>query len=125
MKLPLIAVFALALSCKPAGGPVTDADSGPVIEAGVKIANDVCSLIEGVDTSGVVRTICATVEEVASIVAFILTLRTATDAGARASLVCQTLPGSTLCATSDERAKAVLFVVHARERRLQLDGGAK
>ncbi len=138
------ALFALVLAvcltfvdCKPATGPTADAEAGAVgltngvdgkIEAGVQIANGVCSLLEGVDDSGVVRTVCATVDEVASVVAFILTLRTA-DAGV---LVCSGgvdggLKGNVkigaICSSSTERAKAVQFLAKVRASRFVLDGG--
>jgi hypothetical protein len=92
-----------------------------MVEAGVAVAVGVCSLIEGVDESGTVRNICATVEEIATIVQFVLTLRTTPDAGP--SGACAVLPGSSLCVSSAERAKGILFVARVRERRLMLDAG--
>lgn len=109
-------------ACHGAGSP---ADAGAVTEAGTVVVTDVCSLIEGIDNDGTIRSVCATVEEVAQIIAFILTLRTVQDAGAPGQ--CTTLPNSTFCATSPERAKAITFVVRERAARLMLrpatDGG--
>jgi hypothetical protein len=120
------------MGCKPASGPLVDAEAGvAALEAGIPIATGVCSLVEGIDTTGTIRSICATVEEVAQVIAFILTLRSATDAGAP---TCSTVPAAktgpesssmlaTLCTTSAERAKAVLYLVKIREARLIRDGG--
>lgn len=126
----VLVVFALGclaahecVGCKPASGP-TDADASGIVEGGVQIATDVCSLIEGIDDNGAIRSICATVEEVAQIIAFVLTLRPA-DAGPHAMAACQNLPGTTFCATSAERAKGILFLVRARSARFLVDAGAK
>ncbi len=108
-------------ACKPVGGPIADADSGPIVEAGVQVVTGVCSLLEGVDSTGTVASICATVEEIAAAVAFILTLRSDRDAGVPAA--CQYLPGTTLCATATERVKAVRFIAAKRAAILTIDGG--
>lgn len=110
------------VACKPATGPIVDADAAGVVEAGVATVTDVCSLITGVDDNGAVRTICATIEEIAQVIAYVLTLRQG-DAGAPAG--CSTLPGSTFCATSAETAKGILFLVRERQARASLDGGVR
>lgn len=115
-------VLLVLVSCHGAGSP---ADAGNTVEAGAQVATGVCSLIEGGETAGVVRSICATVEEVAQIIAFILTLRTATDGGALASGSCTVLPGSTFCATRAETGQAITYIVRVRSARLMLDGGAR
>lgn len=103
------------------GQPITQ----PQVEAGTAVAGGICSLVEGVDDSGVVRSVCATVEEIGQIISFILTLRQTTDAGPpAASAPCTPLPQSTFCATKAETAKGVLFVTQVRSRRLMRDGGA-
>jgi len=114
----LVAVtFAVEVGCKKNDGapPVTPSQ----VEAGVAIANGVCSLIEGIDDSGVVRNVCATVDEVSQIVQFILTLRQQVDGGVTTAKgePCVVLPNSTLCATSSERAKGVLYLSQVRARR--------
>lgn len=111
-----IACVEYCAGCKPPSGPIVDADAA-VVEAGVATVTDVCSLIEGVDDNGAVRTICATVEEVLQVVSFILTLRDARDAGGTPATVCSYLPGTTFCATSAERAKGILFLVRSRQAR--------
>lgn len=130
-KGPLVLVLAIAVTtqaCKtpsvPQGG---DADaSGPtvvqVLEAGAPVVTDVCTLLEGIDDSGVLRTICATVEEVAQVVSFILTLRSA-DAGPPADAACTpiTAPGAYVCATKAEIAKGVLWLTQQRAARLTRD----
>ncbi len=130
----LLIVFGLqgAVACKPVIGPSNDAEAGVFnpVEAGATVANDVCSFIEGVDDNGAIRTICATVDEVASIVAFVLTLRSIdggkVDGGADGG-ACKSLPGTvtTLCATPNERAKGILFLVRVRAARFVIDGGTK
>lgn len=119
----LLTLIACKIPNTPQGG---DADaSGPtvvqVLEAGAPVVNDVCSLLEGVDDSGVVRTICATVEEIGQVVSFILTLRTASDAGPPAETACTVLPGTKLCATKQEIAKGVLWLSQQRAARLTRD----
>jgi hypothetical protein len=116
-----LALVLFLVACKPASGPIVDAESG-VVDAAVSTVNDVCSLLEVVDSSGVLRTICATVEEIASIIAFILTLRSA-DAGAAQCTT--TLPGTSFCATKDEVAKGIAYVLRLRQARLLVDGGAR
>jgi|SRR6267142_5619604 len=94
------------------------------VEAGARVANYVCSLVEGIDDNGVFRTICATVEEVAQIVAFIATLRKMTDGGQPPALItCINLPNTQYCATSSERAKGILFLMHARANTYLRDAG--
>lgn len=109
-----------------ANGP-NDADAAGIIDAGATIAKDVCSLIDGIDDGGIQRSICASVDEIATVASFILTLRQSDrDAGAtRSREECSNLPGSQFCATSREKAKAILFLVQARSARLVLDGGAR
>lgn len=97
-----------------------------VVEAGTQVSNDICSLIEGIDDNGTIRTICATVQEIADIIAFVTTLRQA-DAGLTARIVrnaCDPLPGTTFCATSAERSKGIAFVLQRRAALLMLDAGA-
>lgn len=131
-KGPLVLLFAgsLALTsqaCKPSNTPSGgDADaSGPtvvqVVEAGVGATDGVCSFLEGVDDSGVVRTICATVLEIGQVIEFILTLRSATDAGsppADAACTPITTGSAYVCATKAEIAKGILFLTQVRERRV-------
>jgi len=112
-------IVALAEACS---RPSTPPNAPDVVEAGTVVATDVCSLIEGVDDSGAVRTICATVSEIAQVIAFVLTLRSSGDAAAPRDIAsCANLPGTTFCATSAERAKGILFIVRARTARLTLD----
>lgn len=107
-------------SCTPASTAISDA--GPTVEAGIAITGGLCSLIEGIDTNGTVRTICATVEEVLQVVAFILTLRsTNTDAGIAKAEVCKNVGG--ICATDSERAKGILFITQLRTAKLTRDAG--
>jgi hypothetical protein len=115
----LALAFALTTgACKGVSTP-----TGGDVEAGAGVASGICTLIDGIDDSGVVRTICATVAEVALIVEFILTLRTTDGGTPDASTSCKPLPGSTLCATAAERAKGILYVTHQRAAHLMLDGG--
>lgn len=132
------AMLAVSVSACPAQGPSTpshDADASGIVESGGQAADGLCKFIEGIDDNGIVRTICATVQEVADVVGFILTLRTSdagalacvADAGAgvMAAKAAVALPGTSFCTTSAERAKSVVFLSHARSARLQLDAGAR
>lgn len=93
-----------------------------VVEAGAPIAEGVCQLIENSTGSTVLETICATLPEVAVIVATILALRV--DSGAPlASEVCKPLPGSTLCATPREIHAGIQAVVAQRRARFLVDAG--
>ena len=113
MKLGLIAL-ALCLSCKTASAPSPD-----VVEAGAGVATDLCSLIEGTDS-----TLCATVEEIGQIVQFIITTFRAGDAGG-APPGCTALPNTGFCATKPEVSKGISLIVKQRAAKLQLDAGHK
>lgn len=110
----------------PQGGDA-DAAQAPtvvqVVEAGTTAADGVCTFLEGVTNSGIVRTICATVDEVAQIASFVLTLRTTTDAGVRADAACTPLPttGAYVCATKEELANAIQFIAQVRAQRVTRD----
>lgn len=107
------------VSCKSPRSPTT------LVEAGTGVATGVCSLLEGIDDDGAIRNICATVDEIAQVIAFVTTLRTKPDAARPDAAIvvyrCENLPGTTFCATSSERAKAVLFLVRARMARFTLE----
>jgi hypothetical protein len=122
----LIALALSALDCKPASGPLVDAEAGAaLVEAGTTIATGLCTVLEGIDSTGTLRTICATIEEIAAIAAFVLTLRSLPDAGPpKAGEACQLLGSSTVCATSAERAAGILRVINQRAARFMLDAGA-
>jgi hypothetical protein len=128
MKISLIAIASAAAAlcaCPPgATNPTTDPDAGVVETGPGGTMNGLCSLLEGLDDSGAVRTICATADEIASLVSFITMLRSDRDAGPPAALSCTNLPKTTFCATKQEVAKGVLFLTRARAARLSLDGGA-
>lgn len=110
-----------------ASSPTVDAEAGAAfVDAAGPAVNGVCDLIEVIDSSNTVKSICATVEEVIQAVGFILTLRESDpDAGrARADAgECVVLPRSSLCATNAERAKAIVFLVNHRAARYKRDGG--
>ena len=124
MKRSVIAAIVfVVVACKPSSGPVDAADSGPLIEAGVAVVDSGCALLEGITQNQTVISICATVEEIASMVGFIaqfLRHGSATDAGA-----CTMLPGTTFCATKSEMGAAIQFVLQKRAARFALDGGAR
>jgi hypothetical protein len=120
------AVCAALLNCspKPVATPNdADATAPNYVEAGTQIANGVCTLLEGVTQNQTVITICATVEEVAAVVAFISTFLRhgeAVDAG-----VCTVLPASNLCATKQEIGQGITLLVNKRQLQLLRDSGAK
>ena len=125
------AMFFFAPDCKPASGPSADggeagALTAPVaLEAGIAVVDGACTLLMGVDSTGTLTTICATIEEVAKIVGFVLTLRSASDAGAPLAdeKGCIPLPYSRVCATEGELSKAISFIVQQRRAALTRDGG--
>ena len=113
-----------ASDCRPSATPL-DADAAGLVEASAVVASDVCTLLEGVTSSSTLESVCATVEELGQIVAFVLTLRGLARADAGSTIPCQVLPGSSVCATKREIGQGVEFVFHARAARLARDGGRK
>ena len=113
-----LCICALLLNCTPSKAPDAGSDAGNASDPGL------CKLLNGIDGSGTLRTICADVNEVASIVQFILTLRNqplkTTDAGVDAGAC---MPLLTICATSSERADAILYISQMRAARLIRDAG--
>lgn len=108
-----IAVVPGSSSCKDPNAPIN-------LEAGAPLVNDICSLITGIN-----RNVCATVEEIAQVISFIVMLRSTSDAGALAKETCSNLPKSTFCSTMTENDQAILFLIRARSARLMLDAGGK
>lgn len=120
-------VLACCGACYASSNPLDGTkDSGAIVEAGTAVVTDVCKLIEGVDDNGIFRTVCATLDELIAMGEYILTLRAVNDAGTPKSTTCLSLPTSTMCMTSAERAKGALFVVELRKARfLRNDAGSK
>lgn len=122
--LACLTTVTVTSSCR--GGAIgpNDADASGIVETGTSLA---CSLLEGVDDSGVVRTICADQGEIATIISFVTSLRASNDGGASRPDAgpCTALPNTTFCTTSRERAKAILFVVSVRSARFVIDGGGR
>jgi hypothetical protein len=126
--LGLVTVLALLSACQrqPASSP-GDADADAVVQvvsAGAQAADGVCALLEGVDDSGTLRTLCAFPDEVAQVISFITMLRASADVGAPPA-TCSNLPGTVFCASKTETAKGIGWVVRVRAARLMLDAGAK
>lgn len=116
----LVVALAFVAACK-SGQPV---DAG-VVEAGTQAGGDLCSFIFGVADNGADRSICATIEEIVGVaIPFILDLRKASDAGPPALASCEYLPGTTFCATSAERADAILAITRSRQARVTREAGA-
>lgn len=112
----LLVIATLFIACK---GSETPAN---VVEAGTPIANAVCQTIEGVTDNGVIKVICANIDEIGAIVNFIGNLRKASDAGALASAAPCT-PVGELCATKQELAPAIDQVLRKRAAVLKKDSG--
>lgn len=113
-----------ASSCVPTPPNSPDASDGGtsgVLDAATNVVDSACYLIEGVDTTGISRTVCAVISEVIAAVGYIENLRTTTDAGPPAQATCQNLPKTTYCATSVERAKAIQFLGSLRAARQKLN----
>ncbi len=92
----------------------------------VTTPNSPCSLLDGVDSSGTLRTICVDAGEVAAIVQFILTLRSIlTDSGTNPRIGSQSdcTPLMNICATSAERSAGIVYISGLRDARLKRDGG--
>lgn len=105
------------VSCKPVANPPV------LVEAGVGIVDNTCTLLEGFTQNQTVITICAYVEEVATIATFIVNFlrhgaTQAADAG-----TCTPLPGTGVCATKSELGQAIQLIVQKRKVRLMLDAG--
>lgn len=123
--------FSVTLTACPRPQPNPQPDGSSVnvpnlVDAGGRIVGGVCDLVTGLDDSGTVRSVCATAEEIVSMIAFISTLRQSPDAGARAMAErCDPLPRTEYCATSSERAQAIKFIVQIRAARFVRDGGTR
>lgn len=116
----MLAIAACTLGC-PTGAhpPTVDAD------AAGHVVTDVCDLIDGIDDNGAIRSVCATVEEIITVVGpFVVSLLDAADAGPKRE-ACATLPHTAICATSPQRAKAIQHLIRVRQARFMLDGGAR
>lgn len=93
------------------------------VEAGAAGAQGLCTLLEGVTQNQTVISICATVEEIALIAAFVATLvrhGELADAGA-----CTPLPGTIVCATKAELGQAIPLVLAKRRALFVSDAGAR
>jgi len=101
----------------------SDGGTSGILDAAANTADGACYLIEGIDTTGIARTVCAVISEVIAIIGFIEMLRTASDAGPPAQAQCKNLPQTTYCTTSAERAKGILFISTMRAARQKLDAG--
>ncbi len=101
--------------------------STPKTDGGTVATTDSpCKLLDGVDSSGTLRTICVDTGEVAAIVQFILTLRsTLTDSGTNPRIGSQSdcTPLLNICATSAERSAGIMYISGLRDARLKRDGG--
>lgn len=123
----LFAVFAFALlaACTtPQTPPGSDGGTAPPITNVPGSAP--CTLLDGIDSSGTLRTICADIIEVGIAVAFISTLRsTMTDAGNNPRIAAPCIQMQSICATSQERAAAIVFLSATRDAKLKLDAGMR
>lgn len=68
-----------------------------------------CTIVEAVTDSALVDSICATAPELASLAAFVASVRAdaGSDAGARMAAPCKVIPQTTTCATNAETAAAI------------------
>lgn len=128
LSFPIVLTFAASeVGCHtPAPSPaVVQKD----VEAGTQVADGVCQLIDGFDDSGIARTVCANLDEIGDAISFILTLRKASDAAALTmNTNCSVITGpggKALCATKQELAKSVLFIVQRRNARLSKDASSQ
>lgn len=117
MKKPLafaVALFVAGCLIGDAGCKHPAVPSGATLEAGVVGVDGICTLLEGITENQTVISICATVEEVAWIVATFAPLLDPTkDAGPIATH------------TPQEMGKIIQATVVHRRARLLLDAGAR
>lgn len=126
----LVAAGGLGSTCRSPGG----ADAGPpppstaeLVEAGITVVNSTCALLEGVTQSLTVVSICATLEEVATIATFVSQfLKRELPYADAAPLPCTPLPGTEVCATREELGRGIVFVLAKRRARfLMPDAGVR
>lgn len=118
-------------SCHPPAPVDAGSDAAPsptitptgAIDAGGQAVGGICYFLQGLDPSGAIANVCATIEELLSAASFIAMLRTTPnvlDAG-----TCENLPQTTYCVTSAERYKAVRYITTRRASRLLLIDAGK
>lgn len=136
-RLPLLtlmlafAVGGLGSTCRGASGTDAGAPAPPstaeLIEAGIAVVNSTCTLLEGVTQNLTVVSICATLEEVATIATFVSQfLKRELPYTGAAPLPCTPIPGTEVCATREELGRGIVFVLAKRRARLMMpDAGVR
>ncbi len=128
-----LGVFIAAIgvnACKAVSAP-SDAESGIAeTEAGQTTPPPIpigtpteCVSLTGIDSSGTLTAICATIEEIAQLVVTITNLRALTDAGSPAG--CTIVPQTNLCASPSEVSKGIRFIQAKRKALLTIDAGSR
>jgi hypothetical protein len=111
----------LLVNCRPASTSSNQVEAGAT-DTPAFPPQAVCANLIGVDSTGTLTAICATVEEIAIIATFIADLRARVgDAGA--PRVCTPLPGTRLCATDPELSAGIGLVLNRRKSVVTRDGG--
>lgn len=97
--LVAIAIAVFGLGCPSA---VTPAQSSAIVDG-------TCTVLEAFESTPLVRTICASADELAEIARIASASRTASasDSGARRVGPCKVVPKTTVCATNEELAKGI------------------
>lgn len=112
----LVGWLDVVVDCKPVSNPA------PLVEAGEGIVDNTCTLLTGLTQNQTVISICATVEEVATIAAYVgsfLRHGDFVDAGA-----CTPLAHTGVCATRSELGQAIQLVTAKRRARYLIDASA-
>lgn len=114
----------LFVACKGASAPTaTEVAAG--VEAGAPVAEGVCQQIENWTGSTTLETICASLPEIATIVATVvplIALAEKEDAG-HAREDCKVIPTTTVCATPSQLHAGIQAVLSQRKARFLLDAG--
>ena len=111
----LLVMLGAPLACKGANAP----SSGDV-EAGLVVVDAACTALEAITDDGAIKTVCATVDEIAAIAKLILGARG--DAGRASIGPCKQLTAD-VCATPPEISRGIDHVVTQRRSRLLRDAG--
>ena len=113
-----ISILGLLVACKTAESPI------PVItDAGTAIVDNSCTLLEGITQNQTIISVCATIEEIATIASYVanfLHKGATADAG-----TCTSLGKTGVCATKAEIGQGIQLILEKRRIKLLLDAGAQ
>lgn len=80
-----------------------------------EVADASCKVVQVIENSAVVDSICALAPELAAMGAYVMASRAdAGDGGARMAIACKLIPGTEVCATNAETLAAIRKIKAAR-----------